>query len=159
MNLSIVTEIFDPRLKLFALTSGLAVIGNVLADVFDMAGKAGTLQMQALLIVCILILGGVIVWQNKGRESINKERHEESQRTQKELLTKLSMQQASMDAERVARIGKLMEQQRDDIEAKKELAFIMRELATSSATNNRVIGELERVVHRLVDHLVKNGAN
>lgn len=143
MNIHLLAEIFDVRLKLFALGSGLA-LWNGLADMFDMAGKAGTLSMQGLMLVCIVILGGVIVWQNKAREALNKERHEENQNSQRELSSRLMTQQASIDAERVARIGKLMEQQKEDIEARKDLAVSLRDIAAAIQSNNTVIGELVR---------------
>lgn len=145
--------IFDLRLKLFALMSGGFLVDNVLADVFDMAGKAGTLPMQALMLVCIITLGAVIVWQNKGRESLNKERHIENQQIQQELLAKLTIQQATIDAERIARIGKLMDQQKEDIEAKKELSFSLRELSGMVQKSTEVSSELERAVNKLTDHL------
>jgi parvulin-like peptidyl-prolyl isomerase len=152
-DLHFIAEIFDIRLRLFALMSSGLIVNNILADAFDMAGKAGTLPMQALMIVCIVVLGSVIVWQNKNREQLNRDRHKENQTIQEKLLTKLDEQQAAIDNERKVRIERLMDQQRDDIEAKKELAFSLRELATSNGQTTRVISDLERVVHKLVDHL------
>lgn len=153
LDLNLIAEIFDPRLRLFALVSGGLIAHGIVADVFDLAGKAGTLPMQALMIVCIVVLGSVIVWQNKNREQLNRERHKENQEIQEKLLTKLDDQQNAIDGERKARIERLMDQTRDDTEAKKELAFALRELSTSNGQTTRVISELERVVHKLVDHL------
>lgn len=144
LNVHLIAEIFDVRLKLFVLGSALAMVNGWLADAFDMAGKAGTLSMQGLMLASICILGGVIVWQNKGREALNRERHEESQKTQRELLSRLMTQQASIDAERVARIGKLMDQQAEDIAARKDLAVSLRDIAAAIQSNNLVIGELAR---------------
>lgn len=144
LNIPLIAEIFDVRLKLFAVGSSMAMANWPLGDVFDMAGKAGTLSMQGLMLACIFLLGGAIVWQNKAREALNKERHEENQQIQRELSSRLMAQQASIDAERVARIGKMMEQQKEDIEARKDLAVSLRDIAAAIQSNNQVIGELAR---------------
>jgi hypothetical protein len=157
------TEIFDLRLKLFLASVGV-YISNVFAiDVFDIAGKAGTMPMQVLMICCIVILGGVIVWQNKAREALNKERHEESkkrqedaQKLQQELIQRINAQQASIDAERVARIGKLMEQQALGIQAQNNLASAQGRIADALDHNNRTIEDLGKTVGRFIDHLPKS---
>lgn len=155
------TGIFDIRIKLFLASIGLYV-GDLAVDVLDLAGKAGTMPMQVLMLCCIVILGGVIVWQNKARETLNKERHEESQRQmddaralQQELIQRINTQQAAIDLERVSRIGKLMEQQAQGIEAQKDLAHAQGRIADALIHNNRTIEDLGKTVGRFIDHLPK----
>lgn len=142
------TDMFDLRFKLFILSALIYVTNWFATDVLDLAGKAGTLPMQVLMMACIVILGGVIVWQNKSREQLNKERQEENQKWQQELSQRLAVQQAAIDAERVTRIGKLMEQQADSIVASKDLTQALTGIGRALESNNRV-------VERLVEHLNK----
>jgi hypothetical protein len=154
------TQIFDLRFKLFVTSVGVYLGNFISMDVLDMANKAGTMPMQVLMLCCIVILGGVIVWQNRKREELNQERHKESQKQmedaralQQELIQRINVQQASIDAERVARIGKLMEQQAQSIDAQNNLANAQSRIADALNHNNRTIEDLGKTVGRFIDHL------
>lgn len=97
-------------------------------DLIDWASKAGTLPMQALLLLGLLILGLAI-----------RSMHYENKQVAKEHMEKMDAKDASMSLERKERITMLMQLMKDDIETKQKLV-------NAVANNTDAISDLKQFI-------------
>lgn len=92
-----------------------------LADVIDWAMKAGTLPMQGLMILAIIILGWVIVYLHKQNNLKIDALHRENKTTQQVWETRIEAERVAMSVERKDRINMLIDVLREDTRTKAEL--------------------------------------
>lgn len=107
----------------------------LVSDVLEMAGKAGTLPMQVIMLAAIIALGFVL-----------KALYRENQTAIEALVTRLDKKEESMTKERIDRIGMLMGLIRDDVAVKQAIADSQRQFAVAIDKNTEALDELKDVI-------------
>jgi divalent metal cation (Fe/Co/Zn/Cd) transporter len=107
----------------------------MIADVLDMANKAGTMPMQVLMLVGIIVLGLVL-----------KSFYNENKKMVSDLVGRLDKKEESMTKERVDRINMLMNLIRDDVAVKQTISDSQRQFSHAIDKNTEAIEELKDVI-------------
>lgn len=102
-----------------------------MADVIDIARQAGTLSMQALMLLGLIVLG----WWHRHM-------HNENKLSQKSLIDRLDAKEAAISTERLTRISQLMLRMEDDTKAKVEMTGAIQNNSEAIKANSTAILEL-----------------
>lgn len=114
------------------------------ADIIDWASKAGTLPMQGLMLIALIVLGWVIRHlHNRSDEKIDA-LHIENKKTQQEWEQKVEIERAAVAVERKDRINLLIEIIREDTKIKAELK-------NAIDNNTQAIERLEKLLSQFME--------
>ena len=140
------------------VTLGIATIFTMLADILDVAGKAGTLPMQVLLLAGIIILGAVLKALHNDNKKTTAELIAKLEAKEKEhklavdaLFVRLEAKEDAMTKERTDRISMLMQLIKDDVTVKTQIAEAQKQFAAAIDRNTSAIEDLKDAIReRLV---------
>jgi hypothetical protein len=114
-------------------------MNHTLADLIDIAQKSGTLPMQGLMLLAIIIIGLVFRSYYHDSQRNQAKQSEEHRCNMERVLKRLDDRETAMGTERVNRINMLMEILREDTTAKQMVASAVQ-------NNTAAIGELRELI-------------
>jgi hypothetical protein len=126
-----------------------AQMNHVLADLIDLAQKSGTLPMQGLMLLAIIIIGFVFrSYYHDSQRSLT-EQSEQHRCNMERVLKRLDDRESAMGTERVNRINMLMEILKEDTIAKQSVAGAVQNNTTAISELRDLIGETMRDMREL----------